>query len=171
MAISNYFNQFGNSGYPALGYRFNVTFNGIGIAESCPFQTVSMISVSNKSVLIADGGDNTREYKLPTTNKYKDVKLVRGLLSNNLDLLKWLENLGVDASGRLKPAIVVIELLNANSSNELVTVDKWSLYDCFPTSFLLGEMNSQKSAVVLETITLAYSKYERESVGGLLNYH
>jgi hypothetical protein len=32
-------------------------------------------------------------------------------------------------------------------------------------------MNSQKSAIVLETITLAYSKYERESVGGLLNYY
>jgi hypothetical protein len=92
-------------------------------------------------------------------------------MSNNVSLLKWFENLGVDSSGRLKPLVVVIELLNTNSLNQLVTIEKWSLYDCFPTSFLLGEMNSQKSAVVLETITLAYSKYERETVGGLLNYH
>ena len=167
----NSFSQFSTSNYPAMGYRFKVTFNDIGANSSCPFQSVSMISVSNKSTIITDGGDNTREYKLPTTNKYKDVKLVRGLMSNNVSLLKWFENLGVDSSGRLKPLVVVIELLNTNSLNQLVTIEKWSLYDCFPTSFLLGEMNSQKSAVVLETITLAYSKYERETVGGLLNYH
>ena len=171
MAFFDSFSQFSNSNYPALGYRFKVTFNGLGDNSSYPFQSVSMISVSNKSTLIADGGDNTREYKLPTTNKYKDVKLVRGLMSNNVSLLRWLENLGVDSTGRLKPLIVVIELLNSNPLNQLITIEKWSLYDCFPTSFVLGEMNSQQSAVVLETITLAYSKYERESVGGLLNYY
>ena len=171
MASNNVFSEFSNSNYPAMGYRFKVTFNGIGDNYSFPLQSVYMINVSNKSTLISDGGDNTREYKLPTKNKYKDAKLVRGLMSNNLSLLQWLENLGVDSSGRLKTLIVVIELLNTNNSNQLITIEKWSLYDCFPTSFLLGEMNSQKSAVVLETITLAYSKYERESVGGVLNYY
>ena len=156
---------------PCSRYRFKVTFNGIANNQSYPFQSVSMISVSNKSTLITDGGDHTREYKLPTNNKYKDVKLVRGLMGGNTQLLKWLENLGVDSSGRLKTIIVIVELMDANRLNQLNTIEKWSLYDCFPTSFTLGEFNSQKSSVVLETVTLAYSKYERESVSGQLNYY
>ncbi|MBA22269.1 MAG: hypothetical protein CMP52_02860 [Flavobacteriales bacterium] len=166
MDKDNSFSNMTNSSYPVLGYRFKITFNGIGNNESYPFQSVSMISLSNKSVLISNGGDNTREYKLPTINKYKDVKLVRGLMTNNVSLLKWFENLGIDYDGRLKTVIVVIELMNTDENNELKTIEKWSLYDCFPTSFVLGEFNSQKSEIVLETITLAYSKYERESAVG-----
>jgi phage tail-like protein len=171
MADLNSFSQIFNSKYPALGYRFKVTFNGIAGNKSYPFQSVSMLSVSNKSTLIIDGGDNAKEYKLPTKHTYKDVKLVRGLMTNNTDLMRWFDNLGLDESGRIKTAIVVIELLDTNNLNQLTTIEKWSLYDCFPTSFTLGEFNSQKNAVVLETITLAYSKYERESVGGQLNYY
>ena len=92
-------------------------------------------------------------------------------MGGNTQLLKWLENLGVDSSGRLKTIIVIVELMDANRLNQLNTIEKWSLYDCFPTSFTLGEFNSQKSSVVLETVTLAYSKYERESVSGQLNYY
>ncbi len=87
-------------------------------------------------------------------------------MTNNVSLLRWFENLGIDYDGRLKTVIVVIELMNTDENNELKTIEKWSLYDCFPTSFTLGEFNSQKSEIVLETITLAYSKYERESVVG-----
>ena len=171
MSNSTFSSNTKNTSKPALGYRFKVTFNGIGRSEGYPFQSVSMISVSNKSTLIANGGDNTREYKLPTTNKYKDAKLVRGLMTVDSDLLSWFENLGVSYNGRLSTSVVVIELLNANENNDLITIETWSLYDCFPTSFVLGEFNSQKSEIVIETITLAYSKYERDSVGGLLNYH
>lgn len=171
MADNNPFSRALNSNYPALGFRFKVTFNGIAGNVSCPFQTVSMLSVTNKSVLIVDGGDNAKEYKLPTKHKFKDVKLVRGLMTNNIQLLRWLDNLGLDESGRIKTAIVVIELLSTNNLNQIITIEKWSLYDCFPTSFSLGEFNSQKNSIVLETITLAYSKYERESVGGQLNYY
>lgn len=171
MADNNTFSQALNSNYPALGFRFKVTFNGIAGNVSCPFQTVSMLSVSNKSLLIVDGGDNAKEYKLPTKHKFKDVKLVRGLMTNNVQLLRWLDNLGLDESGRIKTAIVIIELLSTDNSNQILTIEKWSLYDCFPTSFSLGEFNAQKNAVVLETVTLAYSKYERESVGGQLNYY
>lgn len=171
MADMNPFSQTLNSNYPALGFRFKVTFNGIAGNISCPFQTVSMLSVSSKSVLIADGGDNAKEYKLPSSYKFKDVKLVRGLMTNNVELLRWFDKLGIDESGRIKTTIVVIELLSTNNLNQLTTIEKWSLYDCYPTSFTLGEFNSQKNAIVLETITLAYSTYERDSVGGQLNYY
>ena len=60
MAQENAFSKL-SSNYPALGYRFKVTFNGIANNQTYPFQSVSMISVSNKSTLITDGGDHTRE--------------------------------------------------------------------------------------------------------------
>lgn len=170
MAKKNSFSK-ATENHPTLGFRFKVTFNGIGDNSSYPFQSISMLNKTNKSVLIANGGDNTRQYKLPSSNQYKDVKLVRGLMKNDVDLLQWLENLGVNSSGRLNPVIVVIELRDVDEKNKINTIEKWSLYDCFPTSFLLGEFNAQKGQVVLETITLAYSKYERESVNGLMNYY
>ena len=63
MAQENAFSKL-SSNYPALGYRFKVTFNGIANNQSYPFQSVSMISVSTKSTLITDGGDHGWQYRV-----------------------------------------------------------------------------------------------------------
>lgn len=171
MAQKDSFSRKGKSDYPALGFRFKITFSWIGKSESFSFQSISMLNKTNKSVLISNGGDNTHQYKLPTFNQYKDVKLVRGLMKRDTVLNSWFENMGLDPTGRIRTANVVIELRDVNDKNQIKTIEKWTLYNCYPTSVLLGELNAQKGQVLLETVTLAYSKYERNSVSGLFNYY
>lgn len=152
---------------PALGFIFNVTFSkplkgsNFDYEGSVPFQEVSNLSKSSKSILIANGGDNTREYKLPTAAKHADLKIGRGMLTSNSKILDWFESLGRNPNtGRIDTADVIIELMSRDGENYIDPVQTWQLSDCYPTSFALGEFNSQKSEVVIETITLAYSKWE-----------
>jgi len=170
-AISTF--ELDKSKYPSLGFRFMVTFNNVGSSGKniyCSFQSISGLTKTNKSSKISSGGDSTREYKLPTHNSYKDVILKRGILDDNKDLLRWIENLGVDPNtGRLSTSIVLISLYDI-VKGKIKKTETWTLSDCYPTSMQLGVFDAQKNAVALETIHLTYSKYERESVSGLANY-
>ena len=60
---------------------------------------------------------------------------------------------------------MAINIADANSrtSNGPKIKETITLYDAYPTSFALGELNSEKATVLIETVTLGFSKYEIES--------
>ena len=158
--------------YPLRGFMFDVNFtftSSLGTQSyTSAFQSVSGISKNTKVTKIADGGDNFSEYHLPTHHSFKDATLKRGIIqtfgsSYPEFILNWFENLGWDSTSRkIWPCLVEIVLKSVNQNNQIEDVSKWILSHAYPTSVVLGEFNSQKSEVALETITLAYSKYERE---------
>lgn len=156
--------------YPALGYFFEVKFHQLGPNDfRGAFQSITGISKSTKAKKIADGGDNDYEYKLPINSSYKDITLKRGIVKSfgknfNKDVTSWFVNLGFMYNGstpRLYPTQVEIYLLDTDQKNLGEPLEKWSLYHCYPTSVTMGEFNSTKSDIAIETITLSYSRYIR----------
>lgn len=172
MALEGSFVSDQNTSYPALGFRFNVTFNWVGVAQSYPFQSVANIKKGNNVEKINNGGDNTRQYSLPSYNTYEELKLVRGLMKRDWILRTWLENFGLSL-GKVRTAQVVVELRDIDKNNNIIKVEDWTFYNCYPTSFEIGELNAQNypGEVLLETVTLAYSRFERGSVIGPNNYY
>ena len=82
----------------------------------------------------------------------------------NKDITSWFVNLGFMYNGstpRLYPTQVEIYLLDTDQKNLGEPLEKWSLYHCYPTSVTMGEFNSTKSDIAIETITLSYSRYIR----------
>ena len=123
---------------------------------------------NTKTKKIADGGDNYSEYHLPSHHSFKDITLKRGIIKTFGEnypefILNWFENLGCDnTSRRIWPCMADIILKDTNSENQIINVSKWTFSHVYPASVVLGEFNAQKAEVALETVTLAYSKYERE---------
>jgi len=162
--------------YPLLGFRFevNFTFSSSSGTQTytSSFQSISGISRNTKITKIADGGDNYSEYHLPSHHSFKDVTLKRGIIKTFGEnypefILDWFEDLGWHNTSRGKriwPCMVQIILKDTNSENNIIDVCKWTFSHAYPTSVVLGEFNAQKAEIALETVTLGYSKYERETL-------
>jgi hypothetical protein len=73
----------------------------------------------------------------------------------------WFETLGWLNTNRIETAKIQIHVKDFNKNRQRVTVETITLFNAYPTSVTLGELNSQKSEVLIETITLSFSKYTR----------
>ena len=80
---------------------------------------------------------------------------------NNPSYIKfWFENLGWDKNGsRINTGTVTISVKDVKNKKAVET-EVLTLYNAYPTSVTLGELNSEKAAVLIETITLGFSNYK-----------
>lgn len=156
--------------YPILGYKFDVVFIISNKSYNCAFQSVSGISKSTTTTKIQGGGDYDNEYHLPGSFSYKEATLKRGVLRNFGDnrnpsyLQFWFETLGWLNDYRIKTADIQIhvkDFKNFNGVNKRVTVETITLTNAYPTSVTLGDLDSQKSEVFIETVNFSYSSYSR----------
>tara|TARA_B110000967_G_scaffold205380_1_gene249803 strand:+ start:108 stop:653 length:546 start_codon:yes stop_codon:yes gene_type:complete len=164
--------------YPALGFNFKVTstyslggnlITGLtknilhGPDESF-FQSVSGIKATAGESVIVNSGVNNRQYKLPTTTTYPDLKLIRGVAKKSSPLGKWCRTALIKdrSSYVVERRTVNIMLMDRNREDILMA---WSFYDCYPKEFEVGAFNADKSELAIETLTLAYSHFSQEISG------
>ena len=153
--------------YPILGYKFDIVFVIQGRSYNCAFQTISGISKTTKTTKLQSGGDIFNEYQLPNTFMHKPAVFKRGVLrkfgnDRNPEFLQsWFENLGWVNGDKVSTAIVEIHVKDFNKKKERITVETISLYNAYPTLVTLGELNSQKSEVFVETVNFNYSSFTR----------
>ena len=153
--------------YPVLGYKFDVVFIIEGISFNCAFQTISGISKTTKTTKLQVGGDFFNEYQLPNTFIHKPAVFKRGVLrkfgndKNPEFLQSWFENLGWINGYKILTATVEIHVKDFNKNKERVTVETITLSNAYPTLVTLGELNSQKSEVFVETVNFNYSSFSR----------
>lgn len=153
--------------YPILGYKFDVVFIIQGISFNCAFQTISGISKTTKTTKLQSGGDFFNDYQLPNAFTYKSAVFKRGILrkfgndKNPEFLQSWFENLGWINGYKILTANVEIHVKDFNKNKEIITLETITLSNAYPTLVTLGELNSQKSEVFVETVNFNYSSYSR----------
>ena len=159
--------------YPAVGYNFKVTStfswnSGMGIAKNllfgpdeAYFQSISGIGATAGDNQIANSGINNRQYKLPTSTTYQDLKLTRGLVKKTSPLAKWCRTFLINDVFYygVERRTINVMLLDTNSKDILMT---WSFYDCYPKELEIGSFNADKSEIAIENLTVAYSHYSQE---------
>jgi phage tail-like protein len=164
---------------PALGFNFKVTstYSGLlGIGSNLLFgpdegyfQTVSGIQASMEPQTVVSGGINNRQYKLTTSTKYDDLKLVRGLVKKSSPLGSWCRTFLINDVVffyAVERKTINVMLLDTNSKDIITT---WSFYDCYPKSIEIGSFNADKSEIAIETLTLAYSHFSQKISGEFFN--
>jgi len=167
--------------YPALGYNFKVTSmyswgsaqgiikNAIFGPDESYFQSISGISAKVGEDVQVNSGINNRQYKLPTTTTYDDLKLVRGLVKKSSPLGNWCRTFlikDVVFFYGVERKTINVMLLDTNSKDIITT---WSFYDCYPKSIEIGTFNADKSEIAIETLTLAYSHFSQKISGEFFN--
>lgn len=147
-----------NAGYQTVGFHFMVTFHDLPNAKSedvC-FQSVTGLDVELSSEAWAEGGENRFTHELPGRTKFSSsLTLKRGLIKpKESGITDWCLEAFVDL--KIAPlSMVSVELLGEDH-NVLV---KWDVEHVWPKSWKLGELNAERSEVLIETLDLNYNRF------------
>ena len=142
--------------HQGVGFHFNVSFLGLGKEDiDGRFQSVSGLEVSFETETIKEGGENQFEHVIPARRKYNDLVLKRGILSPNAAsrLTNWCKN--AFDNFKFEPINLDIDLLDDNHN----PLFYWQICHAWPKAWKVGELNAEKSEVLIETFELNYNRY------------
>lgn len=152
MGETSFFQQ----GYaPPTAFYFKVNFPDFPEMDSS-FQEVSGLKVTVNVSEKMEGGDNNYMHYLPSPPKYSDLVLKRCLIQNS-SLDDWCR----DALERFKfkPLDLQVFLLGPDAS----PLASWSVYKAIPLSWELSSLSSTKNELALETLTLKYKHFKKDT--------
>ncbi|MEM5567085.1 phage tail protein [Psychroserpens sp. AS72] len=138
--------------YPSGGFYFQVKVEN----ETYSFKEVSGISLEITTEEIAESGENRFKYKVPTSQRYSDLVLKRGLVPENSELDRWIYNtlnLGFDKP--IETKTLEVSLINING-NKIMT---WSFVNAWPLSWNIASLNAMNNEVLIESINLSYNYF------------
>jgi phage tail-like protein len=137
-------------------------FDGMDTDAECAFQEVKGINVSLETKTYEEGGVLDYSHKLPVRAKYDNLELKRGFLHGS-SLLTWVND--AVRNFTFTPKLMQVFLLN-ELGNELVM---WSFGNAYPVAMKISEFKAQDNSIVVETIEIAYSYFERVDLVQIYN--
>lgn len=140
---------------PPTGFYFSVEILGIPNMDPIGFQEVKGLSYDIQTEEIIDGGDPA-PYKVPTSIRYPNLVLKRGLIPQGSIMLYWCQ--GTVVSGyafKVMAMNMTIKLLNRKGEE----VAYWVVERAYPIKFEVSEFNAEQNTIVLETVELCYQRY------------
>jgi len=139
------------------GFYFSLSFVGQVGGMDAAFQEASGFSKELNVEEVVCGGQNRYKYRLPTTTTYQNLVLKRGVSLDTSLLIDWCrETLSTGLALPIMTKNILISLLNEEGQS----CKSWSFVDAYPVKWSVSELNSEKNAVLIETIELAYLYFE-----------
>ena len=144
--------------YPAVGFHFLVTFEGLPntTSQDISFQSVAGLDVQLDTETWKEGGQNHFTHALPGRSKFSSsLTLKRGLLRpKQSGITDWCLEAFQDL--KITPLKLVTVALLDEEHNVLV---KWDLAHVWPKSWKIGELNAERGEVLIETLELNYNRF------------
>lgn len=148
---------------PPVGFHFSVIFQ---LFPQTPndfrFKEVSGLEMEMQMESIPEGGQNRFTWQLPTKAKYSELVLKRGMFIGS-GILMWCKN--AFENFVFEPVNIIISLLNEHH----VPIQAWYVVNAIPKKWSVSSFDAEKSAVVIESITLSYQYFDIISVDSLLS--
>lgn len=143
--------------FQTVGFHFSVNFPDLTDFDA-RFQSVSGLDVEFITETIKEGGENRFEHVVPTRKKYSTLVLKRGLVAPNhlSKLTDWFNK--TFNENKVEPKNLSIHLLNENHEATM----KWEVVHAWPKNWKIGELNAEKSEVLIETMELQYNFFKFE---------
>ncbi|WP_317932316.1 phage tail protein [Halioxenophilus sp. WMMB6] len=143
--------------YPPPGFHFKVEVLGLAANDNdIRFTDVGGLNVELATEEVAEGGENRFLQKYPTSSKYPELTLKRGLLTNS-EITKWIKRCIEELN--IEPKNIDVKLLN-EEHQPLVT---WHLVNAYPTKWSTSEFSATNNAVVVESMQFFYQYFTVDS--------
>jgi phage tail-like protein len=147
-----------NEYYPPVSFYFNVVIDN-NTNQDTSFQEVSGITAEIRTEEINEGGENRFVYKVPKSVQYPNLILKRGIATENSPLIQWCIQSIQSGSFDITPKLLKVILLDEEGS-PLVT---WQFEKAYPIKYQVSGFNAERSELVIESIELAYTRFEKVS--------
>lgn len=136
---------------------FYFTLSIAGSKSDAAFQEVTGLSKELHVEEVVCGGENRFKYRLPSTASYQNLVLKRGVTLVDSPLLKWcMETIDNGLTKPVVPRNVIVNLLNEQDQ----ACKSWTFVQAYPVKWFASELSSEKNAVLIETIELAFLYFE-----------
>jgi len=145
---------------PPVGFHFMVVFFIGGVLPNpldIRFQKVSGISAEIETTDIREGGENILQHKLPVHVTYNNLVLERGMVIGSLLNAEF--NIAM-SSMKFTPGNVLVMLLNENS----IPLCSWLFQRAYPVKWTTSDLDANVNSVVIDTMELAYTRFQRVSI-------
>lgn len=145
-----------------LGFRFEVKFSfpengntqGNQLKNDIAFQEVTGLTAELGIETLEEGGENMFTHRLPTRAKYENLVLKRGMFKDS-ELITWFNDAVLNFT--FKTANVTVVLLNEKRK----PLEAWNFKNVWPVKWSISDLKAQENALVIETLELAYSSFDR----------
>ncbi len=159
---------------PPVGFYFSVEILPEGGSPFPPndaaFQEVSGISVSLETEQIKEGGQNRFTHQVPGRSNYENLVVKRGLMVRSSELAKWcVTTFRNNLVRKIEPKTIKVTLLDANAAGKGALMS-WIFTNAYPVKWEVSSFDAQKSEIVVENITFAYSYFELGDNPGAAEY-
>jgi phage tail-like protein len=144
-------------GYPPPAFYFRVDFDGSAGISDVSFQEVSGISSEIDVESVVEGGENRYVHRLPKGVSHPKLILKRGIANNNSGLMKWCRSVLEQFKTPIEPKALQVKLLNGSGD----PIRSWTITGAYPVKWEVGNLNSTKNEVAIETIELSYATHTR----------
>lgn len=142
--------------YPPVAFYFKLSFSGISGAIDVTFKEVSGISMEMGIEEITEGGDNTFKHRVPSSVKFSNLVLKRGLVSKDSEVIVWCKNtLEGGLSDVIETKNIVVQLLNEHGK----ALNSWSFINAWPVKLATSSLDSINNEILIETLEFAYSSF------------
>ena len=142
--------------YPLVSFYFKLSFSGVSGTVDASFKEVSGISMEMGTEEIAEGGDSAFKHRVPTSVKFSNLVLKRGLVPKDSELIAWCKNtLEEGPANFIETKNIIVHLLNENGG----PLNAWSFINAWPVKWVASNLNSMNNEVLIETLEFAYSSF------------
>ena len=139
-------------------FHFEVTFITKGTEvknePSITFSEVSGIGIELQTEDIMEGGGNNYVIRLPKPPKFKNLVLKRALSATPPGIIEWARD--AVEKFEFKPLTVVVSIKDYGDTD----VKMWNFEGAYPVKLVLSDLSSTKNEAVIETLELAYRRFE-----------
>lgn len=143
--------------YPPVNFHFSVRFLGFGRETDTFFQSVNGLDVSIAMDTKREAGENRFVHHVPKEVSYTDLVLKRGIFRpTESDITDWFNK--AIQEFRFSPMDIQVALLDETHKPLLV----WNVVHALPKSWKFSDLNAEQGAILIETMTLAYSYFTFE---------
>ncbi|MDP2414900.1 phage tail protein [Daejeonella sp.] len=140
--------------YPPVSFCFSVSITGETGSKEASFKEVSGIAMEKHTEEIVEGGLNDFRHPVPSTAKYSNLVLIKGLLAKDSPLAQWcIATLEGGLNNAIRTNNIVVSLLNENAE----PIRTWRFANAWPVKWDVDDFNSMNDELIIETMEFAYS--------------
>ena len=136
---------------PFRSYRFSVEIDGITEAY---FTEITGIEASY-DIMYFMTGDIDNSTSLPGLVRNTNITLKQGT-TDNMEIFEWFKG-EPGMAGAVERKDVTIKAVDDQQAELAV----WTFYDAWPCRYVVSDFNASESAVVIETLEMAYEGFLR----------
>ncbi|MCB0466093.1 MAG: phage tail protein [Aequorivita sp.] len=142
---------------PPFAFYFQLCLMDTSGMDEVIFKEISGITMEMGTEENTEWGNNMFKHQIPTSVKYSNLILKRGLASKDSDVVVWCINTfngNVDVP--IKTKNIAVKLLDTDKK----TLKSWVFSNAWPVKWVVSELKSENKDIAIESLEFAYSSFQ-----------